>query len=45
MDGNVFANVDKAVASACTNSRLRMSVVKNALFDRTNTGTNTPAFC
>lgn len=22
-----------------------MSVVKNALFDRTNTGTNTPAFC
>lgn len=45
MDGNVFANVDKAVASAFTNSRLRMSVVKNALFDRTNTGTNTPAFC
>ena len=45
MDGNVFANVDKAVASAFANSRLRMSVVKNALFDRTNTGTNTPAFC
>lgn len=45
MDGNVFTNVDKAVASAFTNSRLRMSVVKNALFDRTNTGTNTPAFC
>lgn len=45
MDGNVFANVDAAVASAFTNSKLRMSVVKNALFDRTNSGTNTPAFC
>lgn len=45
MDGNVFANVDKAVEAAYTNAKLRMSVVRDALFDRTNTNTNAPAFC
>lgn len=43
--GNVFAGVDEAVARAYEEARLRMSVVKNALFDRANTRTNTPAFC
>jgi tartrate/fumarate subfamily iron-sulfur-dependent hydro-lyase alpha chain len=36
--------VDSAVARAFTDFRLRMSVVRDALLDRTNTGDNTPAF-
>lgn len=43
--GNVFSDVDDAVARAYEEGRLRMSVVRDALFDRANTGTNTPAFC
>ncbi len=43
--GDVFACVDAAVARAYDEARLRKSVVRDALFDRTNTGDNTPAFC
>lgn len=43
--GNVFAGVDTAVAQAYREARLRMSVVRDAVLDRTNTGDNTPAFC
>ncbi|MFR7746152.1 MAG: fumarate hydratase [Eggerthellaceae bacterium] len=42
--GNVFSQVDKAVGKAYTEARLRKSLVHDALFDRTNTGDNTPAF-
>ncbi len=42
---NVFSLVDDAVARAFTDGLLRMSVVKDALFDRSNTNNNTPAFC
>ena len=42
---DAFADVDDAVARAYTEARLRMSVVHDALFDRTNTRTNAPAFC
>lgn len=43
--GNVFSQVDDAVARAYTDGRLRMSVLADALLDRTNTRSNTPAFC
>lgn len=43
--GNVFSQVNDAVARAYTQGRLRMSVVEDALFNRTNTHDNTPAFC
>ena len=43
--GNIFSLVDDAVAQAYEEGRLRMSVLNDALFDRTNTSTNTPAFC
>lgn len=43
--GNVFSSVNEAVARAYEDGHLRMSVVRDALFDRTNTGDNTPAFC
>ena len=43
--GDVFADVDAAVARAYGKARLRKSVVRDALFDRANTGDNTPAFC
>lgn len=43
--GNIFSQVNEAVASAYTEGKLRMSVLNDALFDRTNTGNNTPAFC
>lgn len=36
--------VDGAVAAAYRENALRMSVVRDALLDRTNTGDNTPAF-
>lgn len=43
--GNVLSRVNEAVAQAYEGARLRKSVVKDALFDRTNSGDNTPAFC
>lgn len=43
--GNIFSRVNDAVARAYTDGRLRMSLVRDALFDRANTGDNTPAFC
>lgn len=43
--GNVLDGVDDAVARAYRDGKLRMSVVRDALFDRSNTGTNAPAFC
>ena len=42
--GDLQAAVDEAVADAYREARLRMSVVRDALFDRTNTADNTPAF-
>ena len=42
--GDVFAETDDAVARAYTEALLRKSVVRDAFFDRTNTGDNTPAF-
>lgn len=42
--GNVFSQVNEAVAEAYIQGKLRKSVVKDALFDRGNTGDNTPAF-
>jgi fumarate hydratase subunit alpha len=42
--GDLQSEIDAAVALAYRDARLRMSVVRDALFDRTNTGTNTPAF-
>ena len=45
LNANVFSKVDQSVAAGFINSRLRKSVVRDALFDRTNTGDNTPAFC
>lgn len=45
VDGQIFSKVDDAVAQAYLDNRLRMSVVKDALLDRTNTKNNTPAFC
>ena len=42
---DVFAGVDDAVARAYDEARLRKSVVRDAIFDRANTGDNTPAFC
>ena len=43
--GNIVSRVNDAVARAYTDGRLRMSLVRDALFDRANTGDNTPAFC
>lgn len=42
--GNILSHVNDAVARAYTDGRLRMSVLADALLDRTNTGDNTPAF-
>lgn len=42
--GDVFDDVDGVVARAYTEALLRKSVVRDALFDRSNTGDNTPAF-
>ena len=42
--GDVFSQVDKAVERAYTQNALRLSVVKDALFDRENTHSNAPAF-
>ncbi len=42
--GNIFSRVDEAVAEAYRSAHLRMSILHDALVDRTNTGSNTPAF-
>lgn len=42
--GNPFALADEVVARAYKEGLLRMSVVHDALVDRTNTKTNTPVF-
>ena len=42
--GNILDGVNDAVARAYTDGKLRMSVLKDALIDRTNTSDNTPAF-
>lgn len=44
LTGNVQTEVNAAVAAAFRSGRLRMSMVRDALLDRTNTGDNTPAF-
>lgn len=43
--GDVFSLVDNAVSRAYHDGALRMSIVRDALFDRENTRSNTPAFC
>ncbi len=43
--GNVLSLVDDAVARAYDDGILRKSVLADALLDRVNTNTNTPAFC
>ncbi|MBR2789090.1 MAG: fumarate hydratase, partial [Eggerthellaceae bacterium] len=43
--GDVFSQVDAAVARAYAGAGLRASVVRDALSDRANTGDNTPSFC
>lgn len=43
--GDIFSEVNDVVAHAYTQNTLRKSVVRDALFDRTNTQDNTPAFC
>lgn len=45
LQGDIFSGVDAAVAHAYEEAGLRKSLVRDALFDRTNTGDNTPAFC
>ncbi|MEG0217641.1 MAG: fumarate hydratase [Raoultibacter sp.] len=45
VSGAVFSGVDAAVAAAYKEAHLRHSLVRDAFFDRTNTGNNTPAFC
>lgn len=45
MPGDIFCKVDEAVAKAYRDGALRMSMVKDAAFDRANTGNNTPAIC
>lgn len=43
--GDALADVNEAVGWAYTEHCLRKSIVADALFDRANTGDNTPAFC
>lgn len=43
--GDVLDGVNDAVGTAYTENNLRKSLVRNALFNRANTGDNTPAFC
>ncbi len=40
----IFSHVETAVSHAYAEGRMRMSIVRDALFDRTNTNNNTPAF-
>ena len=42
--GDLQVAIDSAVTDAYRDARLRMSVVHDALFDRTNTDDNSPAF-
>jgi len=42
--GDVKSAIDAAVAAAYAEANLRMSLVHDALLDRSNTGDNTPAF-
>lgn len=44
VQGDVLDGVNAAVARAYDVGRLRKSLVRDALFDRANTGDNTPAF-
>jgi len=44
LTGNVATEINAAVGSAYRDAGLRMSLVRDALLDRTNTGDNTPAF-
>jgi len=44
LTGNVATEVNAAIASAYREAGLRMSLVRDALLDRTNTGDNTPGF-
>lgn len=44
IDGNLEEIINGAVANTYRSHYLRPSIVKDPLFDRTNTGTNTPAF-
>lgn len=44
LEGDVFAEINDAVAYAYEHALLRKSVVRDALFDRANTNDNTPAF-
>lgn len=44
LTGNVQTEVNAAVAEAYRDAGLRMSLVRDALLDRGNTGDNTPAF-
>ena len=43
-EGDLAAAIDEAVRDAYRTGALRMSVLRDALFDRVNTGDNTPAF-
>ncbi len=45
ISGDVLSGVNDAVAEAYIASNLRKSIVRDAIFDRSNTGDNTPAFC
>jgi tartrate/fumarate subfamily iron-sulfur-dependent hydro-lyase alpha chain len=44
LTGDVQAAIDSAVADAYREAKLRMSVVRDSLLDRGNTGDNAPAF-
>jgi len=44
LTGNVQSEIDAAVARAYREAGLRMSLVRDGLLDRANTGDNTPAF-
>lgn len=45
ISGDIFSEVDDAVSRAYSDNHLRMSIVNDAIFDRSNTEHNTPAFC
>lgn len=44
VDGDVYAAVDRGVREGYTDGYLRGSIVRDPLFERRNTGDNTPAF-
>lgn len=44
LSGDIVAEINEAVAQASKDAALRKSMVVDSLIDRTNTGTNTPAF-